>query len=131
MKLRATDEQDLKVIAACLQDAILPIGDLGHMPEERRFVFVANRFRWEQAEPAERIHSGIEIAGVTAVRRRNIDLTDREQFLSLLTLDYAEGALTLVLSDDKSIRVEVDGLDVRMADFGEAWSATARPRHPE
>jgi hypothetical protein len=46
IRLRAEDDEDLKIVSACLQDAILPIGDMGFLPDEKRFVMVVNRFRW-------------------------------------------------------------------------------------
>lgn len=52
VRLRARDAEDLAVIAACMQDAIIPIGDMCFEPGARRFVMVANRFRWETADGA-------------------------------------------------------------------------------
>ena len=47
LKLRAEDREDLKVIAACLQDALIPLSDIHYVDSERRLIMVANRFRWE------------------------------------------------------------------------------------
>ena len=47
LKLRAEDTEDLAVISACLQDALVAVRDLAYAPEEHSFLFVANRFRWE------------------------------------------------------------------------------------
>ena len=47
LKLRARDADDLRTIAACLQDALVPLADTAFLKAERRFVMVANRFRWE------------------------------------------------------------------------------------
>src|SRR5207244_12488326 len=44
LKLRAEDEEDLAVVSAILQDALVPIGEMAYLPEEQRFVLVANRF---------------------------------------------------------------------------------------
>ncbi|MGH6940761.1 DUF2948 family protein [Hypericibacter sp.] len=49
LKLRARDAADLAIIAACLQDALIRPRDMTYLAEERRFAFVANRFRWEAA----------------------------------------------------------------------------------
>lgn len=50
LKLRAHDLADLAVLSAALQDALVAVGDMAWLPQEHRFVLVANRFRWE-AEP--------------------------------------------------------------------------------
>ena len=47
LRLRAEDGQDLAVISACLQDALVAVRDLAFVPEDQKFLLVANRFRWE------------------------------------------------------------------------------------
>ena len=47
LRLRAEDSDDLAVISACLQDSLVPVRDLAYLPDEGRFMLVANRFRWE------------------------------------------------------------------------------------
>ncbi len=47
LKLRAHDIEDLRALATCLQDALVPVADLAHLKAEKRFVMVANRFKWE------------------------------------------------------------------------------------
>jgi len=49
LRLRARDGADLAIIAACLQDALVRPRDMTYLAAEKRFVFVANRFRWEAA----------------------------------------------------------------------------------
>ncbi|MBF5066143.1 DUF2948 family protein, partial [Salmonella enterica subsp. enterica serovar Istanbul] len=38
LKLIAFDSEDLSVISAHLQDAVLTVGDLAYVPKDRRFV---------------------------------------------------------------------------------------------
>jgi hypothetical protein len=114
LKLRAEDEEDLRVIAACLQDALVPLSDIHFLEGDRRFVMVANRFRWENCDVPElladaaiqpvralqsdnadagldgcasyeRVNCGILFDNVTAVRRRGVDQRDRGRILELLT----------------------------------------------
>ncbi len=47
LKLRARDIEDLRALATCLQDALVPVADLAYLKAETRFVMVANRFKWE------------------------------------------------------------------------------------
>ena len=49
LKLRARDPEDLGVISACLQDALVPLADMVFQKVEKRFILVANRFMWERA----------------------------------------------------------------------------------
>jgi hypothetical protein len=52
LKLRAHDAEDLRALAACLQDALVPLADVAFLKAERRFVMIANRFLWEGAPSA-------------------------------------------------------------------------------
>ena len=54
LKLRAHDKEDFRVLAALLQDALLPISEMAYLPDEKRFVMVLNRYRWEAAPPPTR-----------------------------------------------------------------------------
>ncbi len=47
LKLRAHDIEDLRALATCLQDALVPVADLAYLKAEKRFVMVASRFKWE------------------------------------------------------------------------------------
>jgi len=47
-KLRARDPDDLKVVSALLQDALVPIGEATYQGAQKRFVLVVNRFMWER-----------------------------------------------------------------------------------
>src|SRR5437764_3732668 len=55
LRLRAEDAEDLAVISACLQDALVSVRDLAYDREARSFVLVANRFRWERCGDGEAI----------------------------------------------------------------------------
>lgn len=58
LKLRAHDIEDLRALATCLQDALVPVADLTYLKAEKRFVMVANRFKWEggaQTAPAPEV----------------------------------------------------------------------------
>ena len=75
LKLRAEDAEDIAVIATCLQDALVQVSDIAYLPEERRFVMVANRFCWEDCGQPDgsalfsRVHCGVVFDGVARVRR--------------------------------------------------------------
>ena len=52
LKLLALDEEDLAVLSAYVQDAVLKVGDLIYLPKEQRFAVAMNRFIWEKAATA-------------------------------------------------------------------------------
>lgn len=144
IRLRAQDQDDLKVVSACLQDAIVPIGDMCYLPDERRFVLVVNRFKWETAGrarpgptaddddlmPFERTHCGVRIEGITGVKVKDIDLKDRGQILELLAIEAVEGGVVLDFAGGGCIRLDSAGWTCFVEDLGEPWPTTCKPCHP-
>src|SRR5215467_9199137 len=49
LKLIAFDADDLAVLSAQVQDAVLRVGDIAYLPREQRFAAIANRFDWVDA----------------------------------------------------------------------------------
>jgi hypothetical protein len=145
LKLSAVDREDLQVIAALLQDALVAVVDMRFLPEEKSFVLVANRFRWENCKDTpeaaldpglvdcsayERVNCGLAFLGVERVRRRALDMNDRARILELLDLESEPGALTLVFAGGAAIRLEGDNVTCRLGDVGEPWPTPWRPKHP-
>lgn len=141
VRLRAVDTEDIRVVSALLQDAIIPVADMAFLPDEQQFVIMASRFRWEGgvrddgptpdegAEGSARIQCAVRFTGVTAVRRRGIDLRRRGAFLSLLALEPVEGALLLRLAGGADIRLEGASIECRLSDRGDPWPTRNRPDH--
>jgi hypothetical protein len=135
LKLRAEDEEDLAVISAILQDALVAVGEMTWLTEEKRFVLVANRFRWEppsagRRQDFERCMSGLRIDGVKAVQRRGFTPRDSERLLVLLAIRAEPGTLYLDFAGGSSIRLEVERILCHLDDLGEPWPTRWRPRHP-
>lgn len=152
LRLKATDAEDFRIIAACLQDALIPVGDMKFEAPAREFVLVANRFRWEncedtwEAEPVpaaepvdpafapcnsyERVNCGVHFAGVENVRRRGLDQRERGRVLELLTIEAHPGAIVMVFAGDAAIRLEGPHIACLMQDIGDPWPTQWRPRHP-
>lgn len=140
LKLKALESGDLEVIAGALQDAIVPVLDIAHDKSERRFMFTANRFRWEKSADGaesgpERIHCGVTFSNVSSVRRTGINRRKPGTFLNLLTISLehrpaGEGPVVeLIFSGDAAIRLETTGLLCHLEDFGEPWPAQSQPQH--
>ena len=134
LKLRAEDGEDIAVLSAVLQDALVAVGEMAWLPDEHRFVLVANRFRWEPDDPAprrfERTLAGLRIDAVTSVQRRGFSPRDTERLLVLLAIRAEDKTLYLDFAGDCSVRVEVERIDCRLDDLGEPWPTRWRPRHP-
>ncbi|MYI69956.1 MAG: DUF2948 family protein, partial [Boseongicola sp. SB0673_bin_14] len=53
LKLRADDVEDLQIVSALAQDAILPASEMTWDKKRRRFACLINRFRWEAMQQGE------------------------------------------------------------------------------
>jgi hypothetical protein len=134
LKLRAEDAEDIAVIAACLQDALVAVYDMAYLPDERRFVLVANRFRWEDdgaARPFSRVHCGVLFDRVARVRQRKIDRKKPGRTLELLTIRCGDGFIDLVFAGGAEIRLEAESILCRIEDMDEPWPTSVRPSHAD
>ncbi len=136
LKLLAQDEEDLKIISAHLQDAVMKVGDLVYLPRRRRFVAVMNRFCWEQCgdhEPGARIQAGLHFDSVLKVQSRNVRQDDPEAVAGLLAVNFTPeeggGSIDLVLCGGGVIRLTVECIDASLTDLGAPRPAVARPEH--
>lgn len=135
LKLRGQSADDMAVLSAALQDALVPLGDISHLPDEKTFVMVVNRFRWEsEDEQAERVLAGLRFDAVQQVQYRNIDRSNRAQFLSFLAIAYdgddqSGGFVVIHFAGGGAIRLAVGGLYCMLADLDEPWPTQWRPDH--
>ena len=146
LKLRADDAEDLAIVSAQLQDAIVPIGDMAFLAPQKRFVMVANRFMWEvgavddtvesSKDEAEEIgpvflrcNCGVRFEGVTAVSSQGLDLQDRGLILELLAIRWENGFAELDFSGDAKLRLEMKRPVCLIEDIGEPWPTTRKPSH--
>ena len=136
LKLRAEDVEDLEVISACLQDALVPVRDLAYALEDRSFLLVANRFRWEGGlRPGpdeagyERILCGIRFGDVSAVSYSGFRRSEGGRILSLPAIRQKAGGILLEFSGGATIRLEVGRILCHARDLGEPWPTRWQPRH--
>ena len=141
LRLRAEDGEDLKILAALVQDAVFPVSEIAWDRRRRRFALLLNRFRWEDKSArhaAERVQSVRAIDDVVKVASQGVDRRDTDIVLSLLTIDFepgedGTGRLVLTLAGDGAIAVDVETLDLTLQDVTRPYLAPSgkAPGHPE
>lgn len=137
LKLIALDQEDLQVVAAATQDAVLRVQDMGFAKADRRFALLLNRFAWEAGDSrgrGQRKRAALHFDRVTNVRVAGIDTNARDGVLSLLSIAFAEtdppsGVVELRFAGGGTVRLDVEVLEARLQDLGAAWAARATPRH--
>ena len=150
LRLTAMDQDGLRVLSACVQDALTRLAEMTYQRKERRFVLTANRYMWEQdrdtaADKREgslhyRIRTGLHFEGVLGVQSQGLMQEDRNGWVSLLAVEVdggddnvGDGAgnlfLTLVFAAGGRIRLEVECIDCVLSDMDNPWTTRAKPDH--
>lgn len=155
LKLRAKDREDFAVLSAVLQDALVAVGDMTQVARDKRFVMVANRFRWETRAPLadlpdqpgrkvperegdarfedvplyERVHCGVTFDRVKSVRYRGFRKSSGERILNLLAVVRDDDGVTLQFSEEAAVRLHGPRIVCHLEDLGEPWPTHWRPDH--
>ena len=138
LRLLAQDAEDLHVISAALQDAVLKVGDLHWEGGARRFTVAFNRYRWEAGRrPRERVRSALKFGSVLDVKARHVRRDAPDGVLELLAVSFEPsateedpgGTVFLRFAGDADLRLTVEALDVALADVSQPWPARGAPEH--
>lgn len=138
LKFVVLDEEDLEVVSAHVQDAVLKASDVLWRPQEKRVVVALNRFDWEGARNGEREYhrcrAALRFERVLSCKCRHVDPSGKDAVLNLLAVEFSEtdapaGVVTLIFSGGAALRLEVECLEAELADLGPPWSAAACPAH--
>ena len=139
LRLLALDEEDLAILSAHVQDAVLKVGDLQWGARDRRLVVPMNRFAWEAAagrrrRDYQRRRSVLHFSRVDAIRSTGIDRAARDAVLELLAIrfepsDPPSGEIFLDFAGGATIRLTVECIEAQLADLGPVWSTPRMPRH--
>ena len=138
MRLLAQSTEDLTVLSAALQDAVGLLGDFQYEPKARQFTLALNRFRWEGPSKGhgERVRAALQVGSVLKAQAKRLNQANEDGVISLLTLAFEPdeapgGVLSFTFSGGGELRLEVECIDMALADVSEPWRAGARPWHPD
>ena len=141
LKLVALDRDDIEVVSAHLQDALVTVADILWQPSKNRFVMALDRFDWMNAVDAgsgssdyRRCRAALRFERVIACKCCNLDQTDKNARLNLLAVAFEErdapaGVVTLTFSGGGRLRLDVECLEAELADLGEVFVAEICPDH--
>lgn len=140
LKLAALDEEDLAVISAHMQDAVVLVGDIRYLPGRGQFLIVANRFDWDHAQGGadaaefRRQRTGLHFNRVNSARAQGINQKREDGVLELLSITFEEGDspsgdLVLSFAGGGTLRITVECIEVQLADLGPSWQTRSKPEH--
>ncbi|HYO23387.1 MAG TPA: DUF2948 family protein, partial [Lacipirellulaceae bacterium] len=93
LKLLALDGEDLQVLSATTQDAVVRVGDMGYAQSDRRFALLMNRFAWEAGDSRGRglrKRAALHFDRVLHVASAGIDQNARDGVLELLDIRFTQ-----------------------------------------
>ncbi|HZV21248.1 MAG TPA: DUF2948 family protein [Hyphomicrobiales bacterium] len=142
LKLIALDQEDLKILSAHLQDAVLRMSDMCYRPSEQRFAAILSRFDWLSAEEGtggdqSNLRRCKCVLRFDRVRRAQIHKVRPGQpfeVAELLAVTYEEveppsGHVTLYFAGGGAIRLEVECIEAELSDLGTSWRTALKPAH--
>lgn len=142
LKLRAISAEDLAVISAMVQDAVVRVADMAYDDRHHRFALLMNRFCWEKLAagapageyPAERVRAGLHFDGVLKAECRAIPRHDSDAVLELLAIEWhpmddGNGHILLDFAGEATVRLVVECLEAHLADMSDSWKARRIPLH--
>tara|TARA_B110001452_G_scaffold42943_1_gene32886 strand:+ start:374 stop:817 length:444 start_codon:yes stop_codon:yes gene_type:complete len=139
LKLIANSNEDLRVISAHLQDAIVSATDIVNLKKNRIFLIQLNRFMWEDVEKGvfrknKRIRTVLKFDNVMHVVSKNINQNDKNVFLDFLAIESKIKAdksydINLIFSGGAIVEINSEVIEVKLDDQGSPWVSKAKPKH--
>jgi hypothetical protein len=140
LKLAAADAEDLEILSARLQDAVVKLKNFVWLPRKRRFAAVVNRLAWEEGGKT-RVRAGLHFDGVLKVQSSKVKLGAGEAVVSILAATFTPngakeneegdpgGVIEIVLAGGGALRLTVECIDAELADMSGPWAARGTPDH--
>ena len=143
LKLISLDEEDLTIVSAHVQDALVRADEIEYVPNRKQLILPIRRFVWEAPGARrmlfpnkERRAAVLHFNHVQALKVRGFRQGAPEA-LSLLTIEYAQnsendpaGEIVLHFAERKAMALKVDAIEAQLTDTGGRWAASSRPKHP-
>ncbi len=122
--LLANALDEVPVISALLQDAVLRAADVAWEPRARRLTLLVNRFRWEA--DATRVRCAFRVESVLRLQRRD---WSGDAVLDLLAVTVEGDEVLLTFAGGAALRARVECVDLILEDLGAPWPAARVPAH--
>ena len=139
LKLIARTEEDLRVLSAHLQDAIINVSEIANLEKNKIFLLQLNRFMWEDVEKGvfrknKRIRTILKFENVLKANSKNINQSKKNKFLDFLTIESRQMPdnnyeMKIVFAGDLIIKIIAEIIEVTLDDQGEAWETKNIPKH--
>ena len=130
LRLLARDAEDLSVLAALCQDAVLTGADMAWDRKARTFGLLLGRVRREApSDPPERVRAVLAFEDVSRARSDGVG-RGKDDVLSLLDVAWeagedGAGTVLLTFAGDGAVRLDCEALGAQLRDVTKPYAAVA------
>ena len=140
LKLLARDKDDLAIISTFCQDAIAERKEMLFEANKKTFSLLLRRFRWEDADeaerlsrPFERVQSVLMIRSVEGVKTSGFHHEAKDLAFELIGIRNEGDFIYLSFAGEGELAAKVECVDVVLADVSRPYTAKSKmkPDHKE
>ena len=122
-KIIASDQEGLQMISACSSGAKVKIADIKYLASNKVFLLSIERTKVESDQEDKKINSICRFDFVDKVRSKNIDQSNHEIVLELITIDYLKNnddyEINIIFNNNAHIALTTETIEAILEDQSE------------
>ena len=122
-KIIASDQEGLQMISACSSGAKVKVADIKYLSSNKVFLLSIERTKVETNQKDKKIKSICRFDFVDKVRSKNIDQSNHEIALELITIDYLKNKddyeINIIFNNNAHIALTTETIEAILEDQSE------------
>ena len=119
-KILGNDLESLRMIAALSSGSKVKVSDIKYLGSNKVFLLSIERMSKEKEQDVKKINSVLRFDFINKVKSKNIDQSNQEKILELLSIDHLKNnddyEITLIFNNNAQIVLSSDTLECRLED---------------
>ena len=119
-KILGNDPESLQMIAALSSGSKVKVSEIKYLASNKVFLLSIVRMSKEKEQDDKAINSILRFDFISVVKSKNIDQSNQEKILELLSIDYLKNnddyEITLIFNNNAQIVLSSDTLECRLED---------------
>ena len=122
-KIIASDQEGLQMISACSSGAKVKVADIKYLSSNKVFLLSIERTKVETNQKDKKIKSICRFDFIDKVRSKNIDQSNHEIALELITIDYLKNKddyeINIIFNNNAHIALTTETIEAILEDQSE------------
>ena len=123
-KIIAKDNDGLQIISACCAESKVNVSEIKYLPKSKIFLLSLERLNKENDNKKIKINSICKFEFIDHVKSKNINQSNKDLVLELLTIDLLKSnknyELNLIFSNNRYITLSTEIIEVTLDDQNES-----------